>query len=111
MTASFEGALPRATARFRSQRVCPIRRIAEPSVKCAKSRSSQANSYQGGGVELPGRDDGVRRAKDVPEIAWHFFIGGYQPAQKWLKDRKGRALNHHDIIHSQKIIVALVETE
>lgn len=24
---------------------------------------------------------------NVPEIAWNFFIGGYQPAQKWLKDR------------------------
>jgi len=26
----------------------------------------------------------------VPETAWQFYIGGYQPAQKWLKDRKGR---------------------
>ncbi|WP_183576547.1 type ISP restriction/modification enzyme [Mucilaginibacter sp. X5P1] len=26
----------------------------------------------------------------MPEIAWLFYIGGYQPAQKWLKDRKGR---------------------
>ena len=25
----------------------------------------------------------------VPKSAWYFFIGGYQPAQKWLKDRKG----------------------
>ena len=25
---------------------------------------------------------------DVPETAWNFYIGGYQPAQKWLKDRK-----------------------
>ena len=23
---------------------------------------------------------------NVPEAAWEFFIGGYQPAQKWLKD-------------------------
>lgn len=46
----------------------------------------------------------------VPEIAWHFYIGGYQPAQKWLKDRKGRALNHEDIAHYQKIIAALTKT-
>ena len=26
---------------------------------------------------------------NVPELAWNFYIGGYQPAQKWLKDRKG----------------------
>jgi len=23
---------------------------------------------------------------NVPEVAWSFYIGGYQPAQKWLKD-------------------------
>jgi hypothetical protein len=39
------------------------------------------------------------------------FIGGYQPAQKWLKDRKGRVLSYDDIQHYQKIIVALAETD
>ncbi|MBN3584012.1 DNA methyltransferase [Algoriphagus aestuarii] len=47
----------------------------------------------------------------VPELAWNFYIGGYQPAQKWLKDRKGRQLDFQDILHYQKIIKALVETE
>ena len=47
---------------------------------------------------------------NVPEIAWNFYIGGYQPAQKWLKDRKGRALTNTDIEHYQKIIVAIAET-
>jgi predicted helicase len=47
----------------------------------------------------------------VPEIAWNFYIGGYQPAQKWLKDRKGRTLTNYDIEHYQKIIVALTETD
>mgnify|MGYP001233714157 CR=1 FL=1 len=48
---------------------------------------------------------------DVPTSAWEFYIGGYQPAQKWLKDRKGRTLLFEDILHYQKIIVALVETK
>ena len=47
---------------------------------------------------------------NVPLIAWEFYIGGYQPAQKWLKDRKDRALDFDDILHYQKIIVALSET-
>ena len=47
---------------------------------------------------------------NVPEVAWNFYIGGYQPARKWLKDRKGRALTNTDIEHYQKIIVALAET-
>ena len=40
-----------------------------------------------------------------------FYIGGYQPAQKWLKDRKGRQLSFEDIQHYQKIIVALKEMD
>jgi predicted helicase len=48
---------------------------------------------------------------NVPEVAWNFYIGGYQPAQKWLKDRKGRTLGFEDILHYQKIIVALCETD
>jgi len=43
-------------------------------------------------------------------IAWEFYIGGYQPAQKWLKDRKGRELSFEDRHHYQKIIIALSET-
>lgn len=46
----------------------------------------------------------------VPKKAWESWIGGYQPAQKWLKDRKNTELNYDEIIHYQKIIVALVET-
>lgn len=48
---------------------------------------------------------------NVPAIAWTFHIGGYQPAQKWLKDRKGRALSWDDIRHYQKIIKILSETD
>jgi hypothetical protein len=47
----------------------------------------------------------------VPLVAWEFYIGGYQPAQKWLKDRKNRQLSFEDILHYQKIIVALFETD
>jgi predicted helicase len=48
---------------------------------------------------------------NVPQVAWNFYIGGYQPAQKWLKDRKGRELNYDDILHYQKMVVALSETD
>jgi len=47
----------------------------------------------------------------VPKITWEFYIGGYQPAQKWLKDRKERELSFDDIQHYQKIIIALTETD
>jgi predicted helicase len=47
---------------------------------------------------------------NVTEVTWNFYIGGYQPARKWLKDRKRRVLTNTDIEHYQKIIVALAET-
>lgn len=48
---------------------------------------------------------------DVPTVAWEFYMGNYQPAQKWLGERKGRALEKDEIKHFQKIIVALAETD
>ena len=54
---------------------------------------------------------GLQYFENVPEVAWNFYIGGYQPAQKWLKDRKERELSYEDILHYQKIIVALSETD
>jgi hypothetical protein len=46
----------------------------------------------------------------VPELAWEFHIGGYQPAQKWLKDRKRRQLSFEDVKHWQRIAKILSET-
>lgn len=46
----------------------------------------------------------------VSESAWNFYIGGYQPAQKWLRDRKDRVLTNTDIEHYQKMIIVLTET-
>jgi predicted helicase len=48
---------------------------------------------------------------DVPSGAWEFYIGGYQPAQKWLKDRRDRKLSYDDIRHYCRIVRALMETE
>lgn len=49
--------------------------------------------------------------EEVPPTSWDFYIGGYQPAQKWLKDRKGRELSFDDVKHYQKILKILAETE
>jgi predicted helicase len=48
---------------------------------------------------------------DVPKLAWEFRIGGYQPAQKWLKDRRGRTISFDDITHYQRIVKILSETD
>jgi predicted helicase len=48
---------------------------------------------------------------NIPLIAWEFYIGGYQPAQKWLKDRVGRELSRSDLKHYNRIINALTKTD
>lgn len=54
-----------------------------------------------------------------PEEVWNFQIGGYQVCHKWLSDRKakggknprpGRVLSDDDVLHYQRIVVALKET-
>lgn len=47
---------------------------------------------------------------NVPQSVWNFYIGGFQPAQRWLKARKGRTLTNEDLEHYQRMIVALAET-
>jgi hypothetical protein len=46
----------------------------------------------------------------VPRKVWEFWVGGYQPCQKWLKDRRGRTLSNEDIEHYEKMVVAINET-
>jgi predicted helicase/very-short-patch-repair endonuclease len=81
------------------------------SEKAQPPRPSDTPPFKGG--ELIGRVwiNETQYFDNVPEIAWNFYVGGYQPAQKWLKDRKERTLNFEDIFHYQKIIVALTETD
>jgi predicted helicase len=43
----------------------------------------------------------------VPVLVWEVSIGGYQPAQKWLKDRRETKLSFDDIEWYQKIVTAL----
>ncbi|WP_286390821.1 type ISP restriction/modification enzyme [Pseudanabaena mucicola] len=48
----------------------------------------------------------------IEKEVWEFKIGGYQVLDKWLKDRKKakRNLSFDDILHYQKVVVALRET-
>ncbi|MDM7913175.1 MAG: hypothetical protein QUS09_08775 [Methanotrichaceae archaeon] len=46
----------------------------------------------------------------IPKEVWDFHVGGYQVCEKWRKDRRGRKLSFDDLMHYQKVIVALKET-
>jgi len=46
----------------------------------------------------------------VDSDTWTMGIGGYQPLDKWLKDRRGRRLTTDDVVHYLRMVVALRET-
>ena len=46
----------------------------------------------------------------IPPEVWEFRVGGYQPMDKWLKDRRGRELSFDEQNHYVKIAAALQET-
>lgn len=61
----------------------------------------------------------TRWFEDVPKATWEFHVGGYQPCEKWLKDRAakggkkqsdGRVLTDEDILHYRRMVTALTET-
>ena len=92
-----------------------------PNFPAAGTNAVEAVRYIAPGEELPVKAEGraatgrvyvnARQYFDgVPPEAWEFPIGGYQPAQKWLKDRKGRALSNEELAHYPRIIAALMET-
>ena len=47
---------------------------------------------------------------NVPQEVWEFYIGGYQVADKWLKDRVNTDISYNDISHYQNILYAIEET-
>ncbi len=54
--------------------------------------------------------NGTQYFEGVAPETWAFAIGGYRPAEKWLKDRRGRPLGYDDIGRYQRICAALAET-
>lgn len=44
----------------------------------------------------------------VPETVWNYRIGGYMPAQRWLKDRKGRELSDDELDEYFQILAAIL---
>lgn len=45
--------------------------------------------------------------EQIPLNLWNFTIGGYQPAQKWLKDRYGYTLTVNEIRYYQNLLATL----
>jgi predicted helicase len=87
--------------------VIPTKEESHKQIQHSESEASLCQEHKLGRVYI----NNTQYFDNVPETAWNFYIGGYQPAQKWLKDRKERELSYEDILHYQKMIVALFETD
>lgn len=84
----------------------PDRRGDDASSRTRDSMGNMRDDASGGEVSI----NAAQYFGNVPERVWSFRIGGYQVAEKWLKDRKGRKLSGDDIAHYQRVLVALNET-
>ncbi len=94
-------------------RMTHLMKDAEPTLSETRARFPVAGNNTIDKVEW---DDGrvyinaSQHFDNVPAEAWEQQIGGYRPAEKWLKDRKGRVLTQDDLKHYQRIILALAKT-
>ncbi len=98
--------------------LCALHLLDSPALDTLRTRypSSDGDNLVDKPRYLPEEDGGKvhinkkQYFEGITEEAWSFYIGGYQPLQKWLKDRQGRNLDYDDILHYQHIVVALEET-
>jgi hypothetical protein len=51
-----------------------------------------------------------QRFTGVSQAVWEMRVGGYQVCEKWLKDRRGRALSNHEIETYRRLVYALAQT-
>lgn len=85
-------------------------------VDCCEATSATINEGSDLIEKITYKDEAVYINKSqyfspVPNNVWKFQIGGYQPLEKWLKDRKGLYLSEGDKTHYIGIIGALLKTQ
>ena len=100
------------------------RRLA--SLHLMELRANQSPLFRSGGSNrvdrvryVPESDDAPGRVfinrdqcfEGIAPQTWAFTIGGYRPAERWLKDRKDRVLSNNDIDYYRRIVAALAATQ
>ena len=111
---------PKDTAEFarfrdagRELRMAHLMKDAEPTLSETRARFPVAGDNTVDKVEWEAGRVYINETQyfdNVPVEAWEQPIGGYRPAEKWLKDRKCRTLTQDDLKHYQRIILALAKT-
>jgi predicted helicase len=77
-----------------------------PSYPVAGSNEVIAVKFKNGQVHV----NPLQHFGPVSSAVWEMRIGGYQVAEKWLKDRAKRLLTFDDLDHYRRVLGALHET-
>ena len=107
------GEFERFCAAGRELRAVHLMKDAEPSLSETRGRFPVAGDNVVDAVKWDNGRVYINSSQyfdNVPLEAWEQAIGGYRPAEKYLKDRKNRALSQEELKHYQRIILALTKT-
>jgi predicted helicase len=95
------------------------RHLRELHLLSHSSIQNQITSFPEGGTDIVGKTsyknnrvyiNDTQYWDGVPKEVWDFYVGGYQPVQKYLKDRKDKKLTTAEFENYEKMIVSLNET-
>ena len=83
-----------------------------PAFPCPGDNRVEKVRYVPPSADAPGRAriNDAQYFEGVSPETWAFAVGGYRPAEKWLKDRKNRVLSFEDVQRYRRICAALAET-
>ena len=86
------------------------KRLAEPIAKCEGSGDLRVEKLTYDQSKACVHINPKKWFTGVDADVWEYHIGGYQVAEKWLKDRKARELSSEEVAHYAKLITAISET-
>jgi predicted helicase len=86
------------------------KKLAKPVAKCEGSGDLRVEKVTYNRNEACVHINPEKWFAGIPPEVWEYHIGGYQVAEKWLKDRKGRTLSSEEVAHYCRVVTAIAET-
>ncbi len=71
----------------------------------------EKNTYKDGKIYVNKNAYFTGKTMSIDQSLWDYTIGGNQPLQKWLKDRKGTTLTAADIAHYKRMLETISMTK
>lgn len=104
-----------ATLMNKGRELLDLHLMSNPDLNCFVTSLGPPGMWQVGSITYDEESERVyvnteQYIEGIEPYIWDFRIGGYQPLQKWLKDRRGQFLSYDDLQHYQRMVVAIGET-